>query len=390
MLPLEGIRVLDLAIMFAGPGAAMYLGDMGAEVIKVEQHKGDDSRLNTTPFLGEHSRGFMVLNRNKRGIVIDLQASDGQEVLHRLVRSTDVLIHNYRPGVAERLGAGYDALSALNPRLIYVWSSAFGSTGPLASVGAYDNVTLGYSGITHVRIDRDGEPSGTGTYISDTGLPMLVGFAVGAALWAREETGRGQLIDTSLLNVAIAAQAPHWVRTGEKELAGYDPIERACPVLQCGDGDWVTVAVVADQEWEAFCKALGDEKLRIDPRFVSLDGRAKHRDELIGFLAPIFRTRPAEELVTLLQAAGVPCVPVLARQALPRAEHVVSNEALTDVQHPAAGLTRMMAVPVTLWDTPGSVRRASPGKGEHTDDILHELDYSPGEIASLRSQGVVG
>ncbi len=147
----------------------------------------------------------MVLNRNKRGIVLDLQQPAGQEVLHRLVRSTDVLIHNYRPGVAERLGAGYGMLSSLNPRLIYVWASAFGSTGPLASVGAYDNVTLGYSGVTDVRIARDGAPSGTGTYISDTGLPMLVGFAVGAALWAREQTGRGQLIDTSLLNVAIAA-----------------------------------------------------------------------------------------------------------------------------------------------------------------------------------------
>jgi len=390
VLPLEGVRVLDLAIMFAGPGAAMYLGDMGAEVIKVEQHKGDDSRLNTTPFLGEQSRGFMVLNRNKRGIVIDLQASEGQEVLHRLVRSADVLIHNYRPGVAERLGADYATLSGLNPRLIYVWASAFGSTGPLASVGAYDNVTVGYSGIAHARIDRDGEPSGTGTYISDTGLPMLVGFAVGAALWAREETGRGQLIDTSLLNVAIAAQAPDWVRTGENELAGDDPIEQACPVLQCGDGEWVTVALVADGEWEAFCKALGDEKLRTEPRFASLDQRASHRDELYGVLAPIFKTRPAEEWVVQLRAVGVPCVAVLSRQDLPQAEHIVLNEALSEVEHPAVGATRMMAVPVTLWDTPGSVRRASPGIGQHTDEVLAELGYSPQEIASLRAKDVAG
>jgi len=390
VLPLEGVRVLDLAIMFAGPGAAMYLGDMGAEVIKVEQHKGDDSRLNTTAFLGQHSRGFMVLNRNKRGIVLDLQRPEGQEALHRLVQTADVLIHNYRPGVAERLGADYATLSRLNPRLVYVWASAFGSTGPLASVGAYDNVTVGYSGIAHARIERDGEPSGTGTYISDTGLPMLVGFAVGAALWAREETGRGQLIETSLLNLAIAAQAPHWVRAPGEELPADDPVEGACPVLQCGDGEWITVALVTEHEWEAFCEAVAEEKLCADSRFNSLDGRAKHRRELDLLLAPVFKARPAAEWVSLLRAAGVSCVPVVPRGALTHADHILLNEALSEVQHQSAGPTRMMAVPVALWDTPGSVRIGSPGIGEHTDEVLAELGYTPEQIASLRTSGVTG
>ena len=404
MLPLEGVRVLDLAIMYAGPGSTMYLGDMGADVIKIEQHAGDDSRgMLGTPFLGRNTRAFMVMNRNKRGMVLDLRQPAGKEILHRLAKTSDVLLHNFRPGVAERLGIDYPTLQGLNPRLIYAWVSAFGIKGPYATRGAYDNVIQGYSGLYDVRTRRDGEPTGTGTFISDTSVPMLLGFAIGAALWARERTGRGQLLVASLLGLAIASQSPHWVKVQneapeEGESYGDDPVERACPILQCQGGEYLNVALVADEEWRSFCRALGRDDLLSDGRFASLEDRARHRGDLDQIIAPLFRERTVDEWVQILGQAGVPCIPVVRRNNVVDQPYIVQNHLFTTVQHPAAGSTRMFNVPVRLTENPGPaqlsdvtgwVRRPAPLQGQDTDAILGEIGYSPDEIRSLHESNVV-
>ena len=329
--------------------------------------------------------------------------SAGKEILHRLAKQSDVLLHNFRPGVAERLGVDYPTLQNLNPRLIYAWVSAFGIKGPYANKGAYDNVIQGYSGLYDVRTRRDGEPTGTGTFISDTSVPMLLGFAIGAALWTRERTGRGQMLVASLLGLAIAAQSPHWVKvqnevTEEEDSYGDDPVERACPILECQNGEFLNVALVADEEWRSFCRALEREDWLSDGRFASFESRAKHRSDLDQILAPLFRERTMDEWVQLLGQGGVPCIPIVHRNDLIDQPYIVPNHLFTTVQHPAAGSTRMLNVPVRLTENPGPaqpsdvtgwVRRAAPVQGQDTDAILAEIGYSPDETRSLHESGVV-
>jgi len=394
MLPLEGLRALDLGIMYAGPGTSMYLADMGAEVIKVEQHIGDDARRNlSTPYLGMESRAFMVINRGKRDIVLDLQQPEGKEIIHRLIPTCDILQHNFRPGVAERLQVDYPTLSKINPRLIYAWLTAFGSQGPYADKPAYDNVIQGYSGVYNARARKDGDVTGTGTFVADTSAPMLLGMAIGSALWALKRTGHGQLLEVSLLGMAIASQSPQWIRVesedAETAANTEDPLERACPILECSDGEFITVAVVADQEWQSLCNALGRSDLGKDARFVSMNGRVRHRPELDEILGRKFKERSSGEWAELLKSAGVPAVPIVRRNDLPQQPAIVENGIIATAQHPTKGPIRMFDVPVRLSETPGSIRKTAPTMGEDTDALLAEIGYSPQQIQALREKKVV-
>ncbi len=394
MLPLEGLRALDLAIMYAGPGTSMYLADMGAEVIKVEQHIGDDSRRNlSTPYLGMESRAFMVINRGKRDIVLDLQQPEGKEIIHRLIPTCDILQHNFRPGVAERLQVDYPTLSKINPRLIYAWLTAFGSQGPYADKPAYDNVIQGYSGVYNARARKDGELTGTGTFVADTSAPMLLGMAIGSALWARQRTGHGQLLEVSLLGMAIASQSPQWIRVesedAETAADTEDPLERACPILECSDDEFITVAVVTDQEWRSLCSALDLSGLGKDARFASMNGRVRHRPELDAILGPKFKERSCAEWAELLKSAGVPAVPIVRRNDLPQQPAIAENGIIATAQHPTKGPIRMFNVPVRLSETPGSIRKAAPTMGEDTDALLAEIGYTSQQIQALREKKVV-
>lgn len=390
MLPLEGIKVLDLSIMYAGPGTAMYLGDMGAEIIKVEQVTGDDSRLlGSSPFLGKNSRFYMAVNRNKKAILLDLQSAHGQEIMHRLASDADIILHNFRPGVAERLGVGYEQLSELNPQLVYVWMTGFGSKGPYADKQAYDNIIQGYSGVYDARMQRYGDPSGAGTFIADTAAPMLLGFAIGAALFERERTGRGQIIEGSLLGVALASQASQWVRCASTEHAEPEIPEECCPVFRCAGEQYLTVGLVTDAEWQAFCGVLGRPDLADDARFSTTEVRGEHRRELEGMLAEALLSRPRDEWESSLLAAGVPCTPVVLRSEMKDLPHAVENDLFARVQHPTVGSTVVFNIPVQLSETPGTIRSAAPAFGGDTDEVLRELGYSPDEIKRFRSEQVV-
>ena len=394
MLPLDDIKVLDLSIMYAGPGTATYLGDMGADIIKIEQLTGDDSRrLGSSPYLADNSRFYMAVNRNKRALSLDLQTPAGKEIIHRLASDADIILHNFRPGVAERLAVDYPTLNELNPRLVYVWITGFGSRGPYAEKQAYDNIIQGYAGVYEARTRRYGDPSGAGTFISDTAAPMLLGFAIGAALWARERTGHGQLMEGSLLGVALASQASQWVRTADSsDPDGHsDPEvpEDCCLNFVCNDDQYLTVALVADQEWQAFCNALEIPQLATDERFASTQGRARHRQLITELVEGQFREDSRDAWLQLLSAAQVPCVPLVLRTDMKDLPQAIDNDLFARVAHPVVGSTVVFQVPVRLSETPGTIRTPAPLFGQHTDEILGSVGYSADEIQQLRTEKVV-
>ncbi|MPZ99160.1 MAG: hypothetical protein GEU80_07450 [Dehalococcoidia bacterium] len=394
MLPLDGITVLDLSTMYAGPGTATYLGDMGADVIKVEQPNGDDSRaLGTSPFLAKNSRFYMAVNRNKRALSLDLQNQAGKDVLYRLVRDADIILHNFRPGVAERLAVDYTTLSDLNRGLIYVWMTGFGSRGPYAQKQAYDNIIQGYAGVYDSRMKRYGDPSGAGTFIADTAAPMVLGLAIGAALWSREHTGRGQIVECSLLGSALLSQASQWISSGRQSDREAPPEpeipEDCCPTFACKDDQFLTVGLITDHEWRAFCHALGREGLADDERFAATDARARNRRDLADELAPLFLERGRDEWLGLLADAGVPSVPLTLRTAMKDFPQAVENDLFARIAHPTVGSTVHFNVPVQLSETPGTIRRPAPMFGEHTDEILQDAGYSVDEIRDLHLNNVV-
>ncbi|RMF86295.1 MAG: CoA transferase [Nitrospinota bacterium] len=390
---LEGIRVLDLAQVWAVPGAGMYLADQGAEVIKVEPPWGDDGRrvLTAAP-LGEEARHFLVLNRNKRSIVVDITTPEGREIIYRLVERVDVLLQNFRPGVAERRGLDYETLRAINPRLIYVAVTPFGLKGPYANRRAYDLIVQGLAGALSARTLPDGSPAGTGVWIADCSAPMLIAYGVTLALFARERTGQGQRVDTALLAAAIAMQSVDLIQAEwEEHFPESYAAQAAYSPYRCADGSYLILVVVNEQQWQALCRVLDLASLTTDPRFATPQGRSENSDLLFPLLQERFLTRPREEWLTRLQEAEVPCAPVLTRAEVLRHPQMRENEFIVSVEHPyLGGKVDMMGIPVRLSATPGAIRSAAPQLGEHTEEVLQELGYSATEIQHLRAQKVIG
>ncbi len=387
---LEGIRVLDLASMWAAPSCAMYLADHGAEVIKVEPPRGDESRrIFTHTSLGNESPSFLAVNRNKRGIVLDLTKPEGQEIARRLAKGSDVVIHNFRPRVSKRLGLRYEDLEPQNPRLIYVELSAYGRKGPFADRAGYDILFQALSGMLHRRLP-DGTPITSGVWAADCSTPIMLAYGVALALLARERTGRGQKVETSLLQMAIAMQFVDLVKPEVEPPGMRAPSTQATfAPYRCADGFWIIPVAISDKEWARLCQALELAHLIADPAFATPQTRAYNND-LFPILAGVFETKPREEWLRLLQAADVPCAPVVSRDEVFSQPQVIENEMITEVRHPTAGRTLMMGVPVRLSANPGSIRRPSPLQGQHTADVLRELGYDDAAIAQLKKARVVG
>jgi crotonobetainyl-CoA:carnitine CoA-transferase CaiB-like acyl-CoA transferase len=387
---LAGIRVIDLAQHLAGPGTCMYLADQGADVIKVEPRlTGDASRQGAdSSFAGENSRSFLVLNRNKRGITIDIRQPRGREVLLKLIGSADVLVHNLRRRVTDKFGLTYEELHERYPRLIYGWISAFGSRGPYADKAGYDRLTQGLSGAMSRR-DHEGLPITAGVWVSDCSVPMLMAYGVTLALWAREKTGLGQQVETSLLQAAVAMQSNFLVRLDDNPTP---PIEAGGPgygIYRCGDGAYINVCALQQDQFQRFCLSLELNHLADDPRFTDARKQNELRHEVYPIIDEVMRTRTSAEWLEILDAADVPCAPILQRAQVIDDPRIVENEYIVPVDHPKVGRVRMMGVPIKLSMTPGSIRRPSPSLGEHTDEVLGELGYSPGDIEQLRSEAVI-
>jgi crotonobetainyl-CoA:carnitine CoA-transferase CaiB-like acyl-CoA transferase len=387
---LDGVKILDLSNWIAGPFGTTLLGDLGADIIKVEAPTGDGCRALGPPFQQGETHFFMGLNRNKRDIVVDLKTAAGQEVVRDLARQCDVLVQNLRPGVAEGSGLGYETLSADNPRLIYVTNSGYGSRGPLKDMPAFDLIMQGIGGVMH----RGAEQPEFYRYFppADMATGMLIAYAVCAALYHRERTGQGQRIDTALFATILSLQsgilffgeepAPFAIH----EIAPYVPTYRA---YRDAEGQYFTVAALSEEQWRRLCQVAGLPELPADDRFDSMTNRINDADTLIALLQSQFAEQPRAHWIATLNAHHIPAGPVYSHADLRQEPHVHDMQLLPTLQHPVAGAIQTVGLPVVLHTTPASIRRPAPLHGEHTTAVLRELGYSAEKIQALQQSGAV-
>jgi formyl-CoA transferase/CoA:oxalate CoA-transferase len=393
---LAGYRVLELAHFIAGPVCGLYLADMGADVVKVEEPgAGDASRrmYDAATVPGGDSSVYLATNRNKRSVAVDLTKPEGRTVFLRLVERADVVIEAYRGGVAERLGIGYDACVAVNPRIIYVSLSAFGPTGPFRAKPGLDMLVQALGGIMSVTGEPDGGPLLCGTPVVDTMGALACGQAVVTALLHRERTGEGQRVDVALLDLALLANAARLVQylaTGDEigRNGSAHPFMVPFQAFEAKD-NWIYVAVWADKLWVPFCKAIERPELADDPRFAGRPTRFAHRDALRAIIVPIFRERPVADWMTRLEGADVLCTPVNRFADLAADPQVRAGGMLIEETHPRAGRLTTLGPAVRFARTPGTLRVGAPALGENTDAVLAEAGLGPDEIQHLRAQRIL-
>ncbi|MFV2039047.1 MAG: CaiB/BaiF CoA transferase family protein [Acidimicrobiales bacterium] len=391
---LEGIRVLDLSQGAAGPTCAMSLGDLGATVLKVEPPGGEWGRGLGPPFVKGVAASFLGMNRNKRSIVIDLKKPGGSEVVLRLVSHCDVALESFRPGVADRLGIGHEAMTAVNPRIVYAAISAFGQHGPWRDRPGVDGVAQAMGGIMSVTGTADGPPVKVGVPAADMAAGVYASQTILAALFARERTGRGQRVDVSLLDSLLAYQVvplSMYLASGEppRRLGSAAPYAAPNEVYPTRDGH-VMVAAYVPKRWQALCDVLGQPELATDPRFDTNEKRVAGRPALRDVLEPLFGARTTAEWMTVLQEADILCGPLLTYPELLAEDHVADGDALVTVQHPAVGEVRGPRFPGRFSQTPCDVSGPPPPlPGEHTETILGECGYDDDEIRDLLRDGVV-
>ncbi len=393
---LEGIRVLDLSRVLAGPYCSMILGDLGADIIKVERPGiGDETRHWGPPFAAPgESAYFLCVNRNKRSITIDLKKPAGIDIIKDLVRRSDVVLENFTPGTMDGLGIGYEALCAINPRIIYCSITGFGPDGPFSNRAGYDLAVSALGGLMGITGEPDGPPVKVGVAITDVTTGISAQGAICAALYAREKTGKGQRIDLSLLETQVSALvniASSYLVSGAIPKRWGTAHETIVPYQGFETKDkYVIVAVGNDQLWVRFCKIIGRSDLAEDPRFKTNPLRVKNRKECIEILAPILRTRPRDEWVQLLNDDAIPCAPINTMDEVFQNPQVLHRNMLVEVDHPKAGKIKLVGIPVKYSEAQAAIRRHPPVLGEHTDEVLTEvLGYDGRCIEDLKSAGVI-
>jgi formyl-CoA transferase len=386
-LPLDGVRVLDVSQIMAGPFCSMLLGDMGADVIKIEPPEGDQTRrAMALKMKGKDSLGFFNLNRNKRSFALDLKTQAAREVFYRLVQTADILVENYRPGVTQRLGIDYPTLNAINPRLIYASISGFGQTGPWAGRPGFDLIAQAMSGVMSITGQPNAPPTKSGVPVSDIGCALFAVYGILSAFIRRGKTGRGQYIDASLFEAAIAfsiwdisdfwgtGQVPGPLGTANRFSAPYQAV-------RAKDG-WFVLGANSNRLWQNLCQLLERPDLAGDARFATIAGRLQHRLALIEEIEKSLAARGANEWVEILLRAGIPAGPILNYSEALNSEQALARQAVMEIDHPVEGRVKSIGFPVRLSETVQRVRRPPPLLGEHNEEILDEL----GITGELRTQ----
>ena len=391
---LTGIRVLDLTRVLAGPYATMVLGDLGAEVIKLEQPGTGDESRNFGPFKNGFSLYFMSVNRGKQSLTLDLKAPQGKEIFLELVKQSDVLVENFRPGAMKKLGLDYETLKQSQPSLIYAACSGFGQTGPYAERGAYDMIIQGMGGIISITGEPMRPPVRVGTSISDITAALFTAIGILSALRHRDRTGEGQLVDVAMLDSMVAILENAIVRhfaTGEipQPLGSQHPAITPFEAFESADA-YIIIAIGNDSLWEKFCQHVERLDLVSDERFATNASRTTNHDQLHPILAEIMRRRTTVQWIEGLDALGVPCGPINTIDKVVNHPQVLAREMIAKVSHDITGSVEVPGVPIKLSKTPGQVTTPAPALGEHTAKILTGLlGKSPETVDKLEQEGVV-
>jgi formyl-CoA transferase len=377
MQPLHGVRVLDLSRVLAGPYCTMVLGDLGADVIKVEAPEGDETRGWGPPFAAGESAYYLCVNRNKRSILVNFKIEEGRETLRELVKQSDVLVENFRPGTLARFSLDFESLSAINPKLIYCSITGFGQTGPLRDKPGYDFMIQAMGGLMSITGEPDGEPMKVGVAVADLFAGQNAVIAILAALQARTLTGKGQHLDISLFdnqvgmlanvasNYLISGKLPKRYGNSHANIVPYQS-------FQASDG-WFVVAVGNDRQFEKMCKVIGQRELASDERFALNSERVKNREKLISILKPIFLTKTSGEWLSMLEDGGIPCGPINSLDKVFSMPQIEAREMVIHMEHEAISDLKLVGSPLNFSETPVEYRLPPPRLGEHTEEVLKEL-----------------
>lgn len=391
---LEGLKVLDLSRVLAGPYATMILADMGADVLKIEMPvKGDDSRA-FGPYVGGESSYFMSINRNKRSITMNLKNEESKNMFLELVKDADVVVENYRPGTMEKLGIGYDVLKEVNPKIIYAASSGFGHTGPYSKRAAYDAVVQAMGGIMSITGELNGKPTKVGSSISDIIAGMYTSIGILAALEYRNRTGKGQKVDVAMLDTQVSIlenAVARYMATGvsPKPLGNRHPSIIPFEDFETKDGS-IMIAAGNDALWGKLCKALGVPELIDDERFKTNPLRGENYDEMRPLVAKPFLNKTTKEWMDILNEVGVPNGPINKIEDVVNDPQVKARDMIVEVDHPKAGKISMPGVPIKMSETQGSVRKPAPILGQHNEEVLKgKFNLTDEDIQRLKDEGAI-
>ncbi|MBY8991331.1 MAG: CoA transferase [Candidatus Lokiarchaeota archaeon] len=392
--PLEGIKILDLSRALAGPYCSMMLADMGAEVIKVEMPgKGDDSRAWGPPFLEGESAYFMSVNRNKKSITLNLKQDRAIEIIHKLIKQSDVLLENFRPGTMEKLKLSYNEVKEINPQIIYCSISGFGQDGPYRLFPGMDQVLQGMGGLMSITGEPSGPPIKVGVAVADIAGGMFAAFGIMVALFNKQNTGKGQKIDNSLLDNQLAwltYRAGSFFMSGEipKPLGSGHPVIVPYQAFKTKDS-YFNLAVGNDQLWGKFCKAIGLESITNNPKYATNADRVKNREELIEIIGNIICTKKTNDWLNILNEAGIPCGPIYNLDQVFSDPQVLHREMVKEIDHSTVGKIKVTGIPIKFSETPGEILTAPPVLGQHTKEILTALGYPREDIEKMYNDGIV-